>query len=106
MAENLLSTKEACEYLGVSYWTLTNVLIKEIPHIRRTKKGRIKFRKATLDKYIEEREEKSIQEVETNFFENKKEESIIELREKYNKKTKMKTIQEIMADAKAKRGGK
>ena len=106
MAEKLLTTKEACDYLGVSYWTLTNVLIKEIPHIRRTKKGRIKFRKTTLDKYLEEQEEKSIQSIETNFFENKKEDSILELREKYKKKAHSKSIQEIMADVKVKRGGK
>lgn len=104
MAEQILTTKEACQYLGVSYWTLTNKLIKEIPHIRMAKRGRIKFKRSTLDKYLEEQEQKSRNNLQQDFIFNQKEESITELREKYNKKNKSKTIQEIMQNAKAARG--
>lgn len=53
MAGQLLTTKEACEYLDVSYWTLMHQLLPEIPHIQRTPRGKIKFKKSTLDKYLE-----------------------------------------------------
>lgn len=46
MAEQILTTKETCDYLGVSYWTLVHKLVKEIPHIRIGKRGNIKFKKA------------------------------------------------------------
>ena len=103
MAEQILTTKQACQYLGVSYWTLTNNLIKEIPHIRMTKRGHIKFKRSTLDKYLEEQEEKSKKRIQHDFNFEQKEESITELREKFNKKNKSKTIQEIMQSAKAAR---
>lgn len=104
MAEQILTTKEACQYLGVSYWTLTNTLINEIPHIRMTKRGNIKFKKSTLDKYLEEQEEKSQRKISNEINFKQKEENIAELREKYNKKNKSKTIQEIMKNAKVTRG--
>jgi len=104
MAEQILNTKQACQYLGVSYWTLTNNLIKEIPHIRMSKRGHIKFKRSTLDKYLEEQEEKSKKQFQHDFNFDDKEESITELREKFNKKNKSKTIQEIMQSAKAARG--
>lgn len=103
MAEQILNTQQACQYLGVSYWTLTNKLIKEIPHIRMTKRGHIKFKQSTLDKYLEEQEKKSKRIIHQDFIFEQKEESITELREKYNKKNKSKTIQEIMQNAKAAR---
>ena len=60
MAGQLLTTKEACEYLDVSYWTLMHQLLPEIPHIQRTPRGKIKFKKSTLDKYLEKQEEMNI----------------------------------------------
>lgn len=96
MAEQILTTKETCDYLGVSYWTLVHKLVKEIPHIRIGKRGNIKFKKSTLDKYLEEQEEKSKGIIQQDLTPNKKEESIMELREKYNKKNKGKSLEEIM----------
>ena len=79
-------------------------LINEIPHIRMSKRGHIKFKRRTLDKYLEEQEEKSKKQFQHDFNFDDKEESITELREKFNKKNKSKTIQEIMQSAKAARG--
>ena len=96
MSEQILTTKEACTYLGVSYWTLMRKLVKEIPHIRIGKRGNIRFRKSTLDKYLDEQEKKSEDNLEQNLNPNRREESIVELREKYNKTNKGKSIEEIM----------
>ena len=96
MAEQILTTKEACTYLGVSYWTLIHKLVKEIPHIRIGKRGNIRFRKSTLDKYLDEQENKSEDNLEQDLTPNRREESIVELREKYNKTNKGKSIEEIM----------
>lgn len=46
MEKQLLTTKEAWTYLGVSYWTLIHKLVKEIPHIRIGKRGNIRLKKA------------------------------------------------------------
>ena len=92
MAEQILTTKEACDYLGVSYWTLIHKLVKEIPHIRIGKRGNIKFKKSTL----EEQEEKSKSVLQQDLTPHKKEASITELRERYNKKNNGKSIEEIM----------
>ena len=59
MSKKILTTKEACTYLGVSYWTLIHKLVPEIPHIRIGKRGNIRFKKSTLDKYLDEQENKS-----------------------------------------------
>lgn len=96
MAEQILTTKEACIYLGVSYWTLIHKLVKEIPHIRIGKRGNIRFRKSTLDKYLDEQEKKSEDNLEQDLTPNRREETIVELREKYNKTNKGKSIEEIM----------
>lgn len=96
MSEQILTTKEACTYLGVSYWTLIHKLVKEIPHIRIGKRGNIRFRKSTLDKYLDEQEKKSEDNLEQDLTPNRREESIVELREKYNKTNKAKSIEEIM----------
>lgn len=91
MAGQLLTTKEACEYLDVSYWTLMHQLLPEIPHIQRTPRGKIKFKKSTLDKYLEKQEEKSIENrntIENIIPERKTEEDIVELRRKYNLESK------------------
>lgn len=101
MAEQILTTKEACDYLGVSYWTLIHKLVKEIPHIRIGKRGNIKFKKSTLDKYLEEQEEKSKGTLQQDVTPHKREASITELREKYNKRNKGRSIEEIMQTAKA-----
>ena len=96
MAEQLMGTKEACDYLQVSYWTLTNKLIKEIPHIRSSKKGKIKFRKSTLDKYLEQQEEESLKYLQQDLTPNKREPSIEELREKYKQSSGYAAIERAM----------
>lgn len=96
MAEQIFNTKEACNYLGVSYWTLIHKLVDEIPHIRIGKRGNIKFKKSTLDKYLEEQEEKSQKGNVQDLTPNKKQETIEELREKYKKKNNSKSLDEIM----------
>lgn len=90
MARELLGTKEACEYLDVSYWTLMNKLLPEIPHIQRTPRGKIKFKKDTLDKYLKEQEEKSIEQKDSmeNLDPIQKDDSIVELRKKYFRENK------------------
>ena len=54
-----LTMKETAEYLGVSYW-LVNQLVrrKQIPCARVG--GRVLFRVQTLDEYLKEKEENSI----------------------------------------------
>lgn len=96
MAEQIFNTKEACNYLGVSYWTLIHKLVDEIPHIRIGKRGNIKFKKSTLDKYLEKQEEISQKNIQPDLTPHKKEETIEELREKYNKKNNSKSLEEIM----------
>ena len=96
MDKRILTAKEACTYLGVSYWTLLNKLVKEIPHIRIGKRGNIRFRKSTLDKYLDEQENKSKNCLEQDFFLNRRDESIEVLREKYKKRNQGKSIEEIM----------
>lgn len=99
MSEQILNTKEACEYLNVSYWTLTNILVKEIPHIRHSKRGRIKFKKSTLDKYLNEQEENSMKNLEQDLTPSKKEMSITELREKYKQSPGYAAIEQAMKNA-------
>lgn len=99
MSEQILSTKEACEYLNVSYWTLTNILIKEIPHIRHNQRGRIKFKKSTLDKYLNQQEENSLKNLQQDLTPNKKEMNIEELRENYKKTNGYAAIEEAMKKA-------
>lgn len=99
MAEQILNTKEACEYLNVSYWTLTNVLIHEIPHIRHSKRGKIRFKKSTLDKYLDEQEEKSVNNLKQDLTPNKREMNISELREKYKETNGYASIQQAMIQA-------
>lgn len=101
MAEQIFNTKEACNYLGVSYWTLIHKLVDEIPHIRIGKRGNIKFKKSTLDKYLEEQEEKSKKDIGPDLTPHKKEETIEELREKYKKKNNSKSLDEIMKTVRA-----
>ena len=71
-------------------------LVKEIPHIRIGKRGNIRFKKSTLDKYLDEQEKKSEDNLEQDLTPNRREESIVELRERYNKTNKGKSIEEIM----------
>jgi excisionase family DNA binding protein len=48
----LLSQKEAAAYLGVSYWTLRDLLFQgEIPHVRL--KRRVLVDRLDLDTYID-----------------------------------------------------
>lgn len=101
MAEQILTTKEACDYLGVSYWTLVHKLVNEIPHIRIGKRGNIKFKKSTLDKYLEEQEEKSQKNTWQDLSPHRREPTIEELREKYEKKNKGRSIEEIMQTVRA-----
>lgn len=103
MDKQILTAKEACTYLGVSYWTLLNKLVKEIPHIRIGKRGNIRFRKSTLDKYLDEQENKCKNCLEQDFFINIRDESIEVLREKYKKQNKGKSIEEIMQTLKSRR---
>ncbi len=103
MAEKILTTKEACTYLGVSYWTLLHKLVQEIPHIRIGKRGNIRFKKSTLDKYLDEQEKKSKDYLEQDLTPNRREESIEELREKYKKQNKGKSIEEIMQNVRSMR---
>ena len=103
MDKQILTAKEACSYLGVSYWTLLNKLVKEIPHIKIGKRGNIKFKKSILDKYLDEQENKSKNCLEQDFFLNRRDESIEVLREKYKKQNKGKSIEEIMQTLKSRR---
>lgn len=54
-----LTAKEASEYLGISYWLITQLVRKkEIPCSRVG--GRILFRKEALDFYLTRQEEDSL----------------------------------------------
>lgn len=59
-------------------------------------RGNIRFRKSTLDKYLDEQEKKSEDNLEQDLTPNRREETIVELREKYDKTNKGKSIEEIM----------
>jgi len=54
-----LTMKETSEYLGVSYWLVTQLVRrKQIPCSRVG--GKVLFRKEALDKYLNEKEKASI----------------------------------------------
>ena len=54
-----LTMKETAEYLGVSYWLVTQLVKrKKIPCSRVG--GKVLFRKEALDKYLNEKEKASI----------------------------------------------
>jgi len=54
-----LTMKETAEYLGVSYWLVTQLVRrKQIPCSRVG--GKVLFRKEALDKYLNEKEKVSI----------------------------------------------
>ena len=54
-----LTMKETAEYLGVSYWLVTQLVKrKQIPCSRVG--GKVLFRKEALDNYLQEQEEASI----------------------------------------------
>jgi len=54
-----LTMKETAEYLGVSYWLVTQLVRrKQIPCSRVG--GKVLFRKEALDKYLNEKEKASI----------------------------------------------
>lgn len=54
-----LTAKEAAEYLGISYWLITQLVRrKQIPCSRVGK--RILFRKEALDNYLSSKEDDSI----------------------------------------------
>ncbi len=59
MDNNVLSAKQAANYLGISYWLILELVRKkEIPH---TKLGsKIIFRKDSLNNYLLENEQKSL----------------------------------------------
>jgi len=54
-----LTMKETAQYLGVSYWLVTQLVRrKQIPCSRVG--GKVLFRKEALDKYLNEKEKASI----------------------------------------------
>lgn len=54
-----LTMKETAEYLGVSYWLITQLVRrKQIPCSRVG--GKVLFRKEALDRYLNEKEKASI----------------------------------------------
>ncbi len=54
-----LTMKETAEYLGVSYWLVTQLVKrKQIPCSRVG--GKVLFRKEALDKYLNEKEKASM----------------------------------------------
>ena len=54
-----LTMKETAEYLGVSYWLVTQLVRrKQIPCSRVG--GKVLFRKEALDRYLNEKEKASI----------------------------------------------
>lgn len=54
-----LTMKETAEYVGVSYWLVTQLVKrKQIPCSRVG--GKVLFRKEALDKYLNEKEKASI----------------------------------------------
>ena len=55
-----LTAKQAAEYIGISYWTLLDLARQgKIRHFRGG--NRLLFRQATLDQWMTEEEEASIQ---------------------------------------------
>ena len=61
MQRTTLTAKEAAEYLGISYWLITQLVKrKQIPCSRVGK--RILFRKEALDIYLSKKENDSIEE--------------------------------------------
>ena len=54
-----LTAKEAADYLGISYWLITQLVRrKQIPCARVG--GRVLFRVKALDEYLSAKEEKSL----------------------------------------------
>ena len=54
-----LTMRETAEYLGISYWLVTQLVRRrEIPCARVG--GRVLFRVQALDEYLKEKEEKSL----------------------------------------------
>ena len=59
MDKNILSAKQAANYLGISYWLILELVRKkEILHTKLSSK--IIFRKDSLDNYLLESERKSV----------------------------------------------
>ena len=57
-----LTMKETAEYLGVSYWLVTQLVKrKQIPCSRVG--GKVLFRKEALDNYLNEKEKHNLQEL-------------------------------------------
>lgn len=57
--KEVMSAKEAAEYLSISYWLITKLAKeKKIPHARLG--GKLIFRLSTLNKYLEEKEKESV----------------------------------------------
>lgn len=55
-----LKSKQAAAYLGISYWKILDMVKKgEIPHIKAGKL--VLFRKETLDNWIVEQEQQSVE---------------------------------------------
>jgi excisionase family DNA binding protein len=53
----LMNTKEAAAYLGVTiYWLQTHWRSERIPAVRLTNRGRLHFRKSALDGWVKTRE--------------------------------------------------
>lgn len=62
MQRTTLTAKEAAEYLGISYWLITQLLRrKQIPCSRVGK--RILFRKEALDIYLSKKENDSLEQI-------------------------------------------
>ena len=62
MQRTTLTAKEAAEYLGISYWLITQLVKrKQIPCSRVGR--RILFRKEILDIYLSEKEKNSLEKV-------------------------------------------
>lgn len=62
MQRTTLTAKEAAEYLGISYWLITQLVRrKQIPCSRVGK--RILFRKEALDIYLSKKENNSLEQI-------------------------------------------
>ncbi len=62
MQKTTLTAKEAAEYLGISYWLITQLVRrKQIPCSRVGK--RILFRKEALDIYLSKKENDSLEQI-------------------------------------------
>jgi excisionase family DNA binding protein len=61
-----MTAQEAADYLGISYWLILELAKrKDIKHARAgLGRGNLLFRKETLDNWLMEQEEKSIQKTE------------------------------------------